>query len=497
MHADASIDRSGLLLRAAGAWHFADSELLAAAGCSLDQSLENGAELFGPEDRWRERPGLAPLAAFLAERGECACQRRRTPAMPHSSPVCAFVEVRDDPRRLGERALHTARPAAAGELLLQEEAVAAVLWDPSSSTRCHHCLRLLPSLAHHVACDCRDAVYCGERCAAAARSGAHGFLCGTRLEALAPRTLILCLRVLLSPDGSACDAVLRLHECGSAMPPARTSRLRFLAHLGAAVASAALEPRGRTCAQLEKVLRIALTNVFAIPAADAASADEPRGPQPRCEAAAVQVGVGRANVGEALFATASRINHTCDTPNCIVRLDGSRIQVRAAGPMRAGDEVLSCYGPQAGYDSLSSRRATLQASHFFTCGCAACTREEAQEARAAAGAQPDAARSAQQTRLRAQRLDECALRAAEAEDWTEAARLSRQALELLGQVFPRGSTQLAHEEAKLARLLFNADADARAAAALRRAAESLATCYGPECEEAHELRRLSEMCMRR
>ena len=54
--------------------------------------------------------------------------------------------------------------------------------------------------------------------------------------------------------------------------------------------------------------------------------------------------------------------------------------------------------------------------------------------------------------------------------------------------------QIAHEEAKLGRLLFNARADGDAAAALRRAAESLARCYGRRCEEAGELRRLAAMC---
>ena len=69
-----------------------------------------------------------------------------------------------------------------------------------------------------------------------------------------------------------------------------------------------------------------------------------------------------------------------------------------------------------------------------------------------------------------------------------------QALGLLRSVSCEGSMELAIEEAKLARLKFNARADVQAAAALLQAAASL-DLHG-EHDEARELRRLSHLCSR-
>ena len=69
-------------------------------------------------------------------------------------------------------------------------------------------------------------------------------------------------------------------------------------------------------------------------------------------------------------------------------------------------------------------------------------------------------------RARAQRLDEAAREAAreacELGSFAEAARLCEEALKELRGVFPPTSTMIAHEEAKLGMLRFNAWADAHA-----------------------------------
>ena len=102
-------------------------------------------------------------------------------------------------------------------------------------------------------------------------------------------------------------------------------------------------------------------------------------------------------------------------------------------------------------------------------------------------------------RARAQSLDALARAACERGDFEQAAEHSADALALLRRVFPAGSPQIAHEQAKLARLLFNADdltdhARSKAtAAALRDAAASLAKCEGEEEEEVTELRRLEKL----
>lgn len=139
--------------------------------------------------------------------------------------------------------------------------------------------------------------------------------------------------------------------------------------------------------------------------------------------------------------------------------------------------------------------STLARRYYFECRCEACVREAAAaEALPKVGAAEGAADEPVALRLAAQRLDEEARAACEAGAYAAAAELSGDALRCLRRVFPAGSTQLAHEEAKLGRLRFNADADGAARVALLQAAASLRKCYGDACDEARELRRLAAMC---
>ena len=101
---------------------------------------------------------------------------------------------------------------------------------------------------------------------------------------------------------------------------------------------------------------------------------------------------------------------------------------------------------------------------------------------------------------RAAQLDEQAREACEREDWPNAISSCAAAIEELRHVFPAGSTMLAHEEAKLARLMFNGVVDAeqakRADAMLGQAASALELCYGVDHDEPKELRHL-QACLRR
>ncbi len=505
------LDADGLLVRAAGAWHWADGllpedeELLVSFLCPLGG--EQLGDLFGDSDPWRRSRGVARLASFLC--GAEATARRvdepSRPARQGPDPPDAMcrADVVPNERRRGERCLRVPRPCRAGALLLRERAVAAVLWDARCTRHCHHCLRRIETLSRApdapaapagLRCGPRcGAVYCGEDCAGRARRGAHGVLCGSRFEALAPRTCILCVRALHADEPRAAKQLLALQDHADRMGPSLRSQLRLHAQLGAAVigelAARAGRPARPAAAELEKLLRISLTNVFAV------RSDGGRNDGGRPD--------GGDAIGEALFATASRIDHSCE-PNCTLRLDGRSVEVRAAAPLGAGDDVLTSYGPQCGYDGLESRRERLRATHYFWCRCTGCEREERfARAPGGSGAEADAAEAADAAdaadaalslRSRAEKLDGLARRACEAEQWAAAARLTDEAVGLLRRVFPRGCTQIAHEESKLGRLLFNASADAAAARALLAAAASLEGCYGAGYDEVDELRRLASMC---
>lgn len=314
--------------------------------------------------------------------------------------------------------------------------------------------------------------------------------CGTLLHQIAPRQVLLCLRALVAGAGSrSLDELLALHDHAPSMGPARLSRLRFHAHLAFSVARPVLAARAHAtgCPMATKedlclLLRLALTNSFLV-------SDERKGSFASGEEdAATTQEAFREGIGEALFTSASRLNHSC-APNTGVRHVGRSLEVRAALALPPGEEVVICYGPQAGYTTLESRRGALQRSHFFTCACSACEREAAVHA-TATGRGEDASAM----RLRAQRHDEMARELCEGGDFTGAAQATSRALELLRRVFAPGSSQLAHEEAKLAELYFNIRPDARAAAALRKAAAAMAACYGEDHDEVRDLCRLSALC---
>ena len=100
-------------------------------------------------------------------------------------------------------------------------------------------------------------------------------------------------------------------------------------------------------------------------------------------------------VGEALYATASLLNHSCRA-NTTLRHVGRTLELRAAASLSKGEEVLTCYGPQAGFVPRHARRALLRSLYHFECECVACEGEakqaddeEAQEEEEAQGrAQP-------------------------------------------------------------------------------------------------------------
>ena len=202
--------------------------------------------------------------------------------------------------------------------------------------------------------------------------------------------------------------------------------------------------------------------------------------------------INAAAIGEAFFPRASLLNHSCE-PNTAISFAGRTLQLRAAVAVATGSELLTSYGPEVGFGSVATRRATLRELYFFECHCEACEREGA---RGDDGARPGRTQHGV-WRERARRLDLEARRACEEGRLEEAAALSEEALRALKMVLAPGSPALAHEAAKAARLRFNAVEDAkgaaRAAAALAQAATSLEECYGVDAE-VQELRRLEVLC---
>ncbi|XP_072021683.1 SET and MYND domain-containing protein 4-like [Amphiura filiformis] len=73
----------------------------------------------------------------------------------------------------------------------------------------------------------------------------------------------------------------------------------------------------------------------------------------------------------AVYPTASLMNHSC-VPNVIASFHGRQLVVRAIRTIKAGEEILHCYGPYAKHMDTTARRQALQEQYFFTCNCTAC-----------------------------------------------------------------------------------------------------------------------------
>jgi hypothetical protein len=523
-------DASGLCVRVRGVWIWLDEigDLGVAAAWPLEAPLDDQLlALFSANDPWRTHANsLEALKAQLARRS-----RRISPQSAQAAATRTTCQCRIGHSTIAnDRCLQASKPVSRGELLLQEEAHAAALWPHCHRTHCHHCLMRLDALASPAMCGRSHACperYCSQTCRDAAWIAGHDAECGTLFHTIAPRTVLMSLRALLrgereagqeddSPaatrDGSgSLDRLLALRDHEASMGGSRLSLLRFHAHLAHHVARAAVPAPNagqlsRDEAGLARLLRLCLTNSFAVReessssssrsgsgSSGSGSAPAPLGNALHAAASGEDGGI----VGEALYVWGSLFNHSCE-PNTTVRHVGRGVQVRASQALLEGDEALICYGPQAGYMPLKKRREQLERVYYFECCCPACKRELQPETAEEKAPQPRQKRQsppdASALRLRAQRIDDQAREACERGQFCEAAELTARAIGLLERVFAPGSTQLAHEYAKLGRLRFNDRPDGRARASLRSAASELEACYGDEYDEVAELRHLAAMC---
>ena len=251
--------------------------------------------------------------------------------------------------------------------------------------------------------------------------------------------------------------------------------------------------------QLSALLRIALTNCFAISELQVHASPLQTKAHTRlglqstsCDAhiseASEVDSVSRRQIGEALYVVASLVNHSC-APNTTIRFDGRVLELRATKDLEVGDEIVTSYGPEAGFSTSSTRREILRRRYYFECACSACVSETADACGKLAALRVNPA----EQRLKAQALDDRAREASERGLWAQAAQLTERALAILRSIFPDGSTQIAHEEAKLAQLLFNGG-DPRAVAALQKAARALSLCYGPRSPLVLDLQELGTAC---
>ncbi|XP_013358912.1 PREDICTED: SET and MYND domain-containing protein 4 isoform X2 [Chinchilla lanigera] len=84
---------------------------------------------------------------------------------------------------------------------------------------------------------------------------------------------------------------------------------------------------------------------------------------------------GQVRLATGIFPVVSLLNHSC-SPNTSVSFNGTVATVRAAQPIRKGQEILHCYGPHESRMSVAERQQKLRSQYFFDCSCPACHCEE-------------------------------------------------------------------------------------------------------------------------
>ncbi|XP_039613150.1 SET and MYND domain-containing protein 4 [Polypterus senegalus] len=82
-------------------------------------------------------------------------------------------------------------------------------------------------------------------------------------------------------------------------------------------------------------------------------------------------------VATGIFPTVSLMNHSCD-PNTSITFQKNIITVRTTRPLKAGEELLHCYGPHRSRMNVFERQHLLEEQYFFQCQCKSCKEEKSE-----------------------------------------------------------------------------------------------------------------------
>ncbi|XP_067951536.1 SET and MYND domain-containing protein 4-like [Watersipora subatra] len=79
-------------------------------------------------------------------------------------------------------------------------------------------------------------------------------------------------------------------------------------------------------------------------------------------------------LASAIYPTASLMNHSC-APNILASFVGPRLIVKNSVDLKAGEEVLNCYGPHYQKMERKERQQSLLSQYYFHCDCQPCIDE--------------------------------------------------------------------------------------------------------------------------
>ncbi|XP_026333261.1 SET and MYND domain-containing protein 4-like [Hyposmocoma kahamanoa] len=196
------------------------------------------------------------------------------------------------------------------------------------------------------------------------------------------------------------------------------------------------------------------------------------------------------------------------------RFHNSRLIVRCAREVRAGGEVLNCYGPHRAREPARHRRAQLRAQYFFTCNCTACVDTERKDfvlmfnayacqsckgpVLGATCAQCRAPLRRDHARALLERADDLDAHAARAVSLETRCELAHAALRIRQQAWHRHHVALRDAADNVARLYADLGEFSKSVELIKQNIQSLEYQFGSfSVEVAHELRKLSDVMLER
>ncbi|OXU31151.1 hypothetical protein TSAR_015980 [Trichomalopsis sarcophagae] len=303
------------------------------------------------------------------------------------------------------RHLIATKPFEPGEILLLEKPYANVIYREKYYTHCHYCLARSYNL---IPCPhCPLSLYCSENCRTLAWSKGHEIECPIQtvlskllnLDKDKIRILTKIIRLLLvsteygtaidklrkdsliaekNPDnrtaGFTDDGVFESSSSRSALSLATNLAVRPLMEISAFACISALAiillakeskffGKKYNPKQLKDVVNrndvkycasLVFRNCVIVSSNSFSVQQEP--------------GV---KAGSGLYLAGSLMNHAC-SPNTFRHFDGLTMITRALEPIKAGDQIFTCYGGGYQYMSRGERKKKMMDEYFFDCQCQSC-----------------------------------------------------------------------------------------------------------------------------
>jgi len=323
----------------------------------------------------------------------------------------SILEQKTAPNYKG-RYVITTKPIKIGDVLFSEMPYASILLPEHYSSHCHHCHI---TLSAPIPCTkCTQPRYCSEECRSKSWSSYHQYECtgldllhsvgiahlSLRIVLVTGISRLLTIRPVIDKEESFNDEYYKVYSLESHLDDLDPEDL-FQYTVTAVLLGLYLEQRTKFFSDRLDIESLSLSNNSTSTSKKNSNQDEllqyvccllvRHITQLVCNGHAIYevgncetdldddegpvVNNSQFRIATAIYPSASMMNHSCD-PTVINSFYNQRLIVRAIKPVKAGEEVMNCYGPHFRHHSLVERQEILKAQYHFSCDCISCNRQD-------------------------------------------------------------------------------------------------------------------------